>query len=456
MTSTGRLAARRGEAAGSYVAVLVGGVLLLALGFLLGRGTSGVKNAGDDGAGGGVVTELAEAVSTRVVEKLGGWDGGSQRQAAAIADELTRIMTERTKPAVGVGQTSPVRTASGAGQGAPVQLAAAGGPPPIEFDPPEIDFGVVLPNTELSDTVLIKNVGSEPLTILAMKPDCACTTIEDLAGEVIAPGESVELTAVVDPRSYQGPKNSEIRFVFDGYEPISVKIKSVVSRAIRVEPTYVDLVGGGPTSGICTLKSLNESPFRILAVHGEPPVYADGFDPQAETPRNEYVIKWDLSGYSPKNCLDSAGRRIPGWLVIETDNPDAPVLDLRVRHNPCTLPERLDGRNWVLGDYRVILDEFLPGESKEYTASLKWLKNEKPNDTIARVVSESPQMSAELMEVHREGDKITCRVRITASPIHSGLMYGYVRFFSKEYGHSQRMTVIGRVKSEDERSASAG
>ena len=144
---------------------------------------------------------------------------------------------------------------------------------------------------------------------------------------------------------------------------------------------------------------------------------------------------------------------MPRWWVIETDHPEAPIVDLRVRHL-CTLPPRPQGRRWILSQQRTVLDAVTPGESREFTVFLKWAAGEKPNDTIRDVRSESPQFTASLMGTERDGDRITCRVRVTLRPDHRGLIYGDVRFTAFQ-GHTAPFTVIGRVVEEKEKRASA-
>ena len=56
---------------------------------------------------------------------------------------------------------------------------------------------------------------------------------------------------------------------------------------------------------------------------------------------------------------------MPKWMVIETDHPDSPLVDVRVRQYPCTmldLPLR-ESRGWYLNTHRVILGQLEPGDS---------------------------------------------------------------------------------------------
>jgi len=127
-----------------------------------------------------------------------------------------------------------------------------------------------------------------------------------------------------------------------------------------------------------------------------------------------------------------------------------------VRHYPCTLPEPPGERRWHLSEQRVLLGELAPGEPAEFSVYLKWRGDQGPNDTIREVRSESEQFDATLLELDRQGERITCRVQITPRPDSRGLLYGTVRFFAANVAaHSQPLTVIARVVGEPSRQAEA-
>lgn len=435
---------RKGISAGSFLALLVGAILLLAIGFVLGWGiagelggdddepsTSGSRPGGNQAAAADLeaeIDQIANAVAERLrrESEMDDWEQ-AERVAKIVVDTLREPARARDLPSRPVVQPKVK--------------------PPVVFDPPELDFGTILPDTELRGTVEVRNTGDEPLKVRAMRPDCKCTTVEDLTGKVIEPGESIELTVVIDSGSYQGTHRNEIRFLFEGYEeygPVAVKLVSDVAGPIRVEPAYFDL--SQQVTGVLALHSMDGRPFRVLAVNGQPPVYANDFDPERGGPRDGYLLTWDMSMYDSMTCEDPAGNRMPRWWVVETDHPDAPLVDVFVRHYPCTLPEAPEGRRWYLSEQRVLLGELAPGEPVEFTVYLKWRGDQGPNDTIREVRSESEQFDATLLDLDRQGERITCRVRITPRPDHRGLLYGAVRFFAANVAeHSQPLTVIARV-----------
>jgi hypothetical protein len=316
----------------------------------------------------------------------------------------------------------------------------------IVLEPETLDFGTVAPNTELRGDVTLRNTSDAPVKVLVMKPSCKCTTVQDLTGKVIGPGETVTITAVMEKRSYPGPRNSKINFAFDDGTQTEFLITSVVSLAIQAEPAYVNAVE--VTSGVYKVQSLDGQPFRILAVNGKAPQWAPGFEPGTE-PQAEYELSWDLAGYNLGGCQNEDGKRMRRWWVIETDHPEVPVLDMRLRH-ACTRLERATaGRRWYLSENRVVLGAFEPEESKEFDLHFKWLRNQDPTATIERLTCNSPQFDAELVEVTRDGDEVNIRLRITARRGHEGLIYDELRLHGNVPGQSQGLTIIGSVPTPD-------
>jgi hypothetical protein len=391
---------RRGTSPGAIVALIVGAVLLLAIGFVLGR------SSGDE----------------------------SRAESSSDTTESAPASPEQ-RPA---GSSSRART---------VGSVPSRPPEPFQFEPPSIDFGLQKPDQRLEAQVAVHNVSGQPLKILRMTPDCRCTTVEDLTGRTIEPGEQVSLTAKFETPATPGPKTAAVQFVFDGYGVARFEIHAMVSRAVRADPPYFSAME--QTSGVYTLTSIDGKPFSVLAVNGDPPDYVDDFDPSVDPPRDEYLLEWDVSEYDPDTCKNEEGERMPAWWVVETDHPDAPIVDIRVRHEPCT---RLDvvqrGRYWLIDARRVVFGELAPGESADVELHMEWLRDKTPNDTIYRVETESDQFHVTLLPPRQENGETILPIRVTPNPDHRGLIYGSARFYAYTEGHSQPVWFIGRVADE--------
>ncbi len=373
-------------AGGRFFGIFVGSLALVAIGFVLGTVFSDVKAARE---------------STRVA-----LDAPVDVGDATLAD---------TKPA-----------------------AAARGAPPVQVEPRIIQMGLLRPGESASGTAQLRNIGDEPLQILASRASCRCTSV-NLALTWIQPGESVPLTARYDATSSLGKKTESVRVLFAGYtELVEVRVQAEVAMAVRAVPPHLRATEA--VIGTITIESVDGRPFSILATHGEPPQFV-GFNRSVDSPRNVYYVKWDLTRWT--NCVDAQGNPMPWWWVVETDHPDCPVFDLQVRHQ-CTVPRRpADGRKWFLSQRRIALGEIKAGESSEFTVALRWLTREEPDATIRNIVSESEHLSVQLLDVTRKDDLIECRVRVTVSAEHRGMLYGTMRFYSAL--HSAPLAVTGRV-----------
>ncbi len=384
-------------AGGRFFGILVGSLALVAVGFVLGTVFSDVK---------------AEGEPTRVALDA---PVDARNAAGTLAD---------TKPAATTAPASP----------------AARGAPPVLVEPAIIQMGLLKPGESASGTTQLRNIGDEPLQIVASRASCRCTSV-NLALTWIQPGESVPLTARYDASSSLGKKNESVRVRFAGYgDLLEVPVQAEVAMAVRAVPSHLRAVEA--LIGTIMIESVDGRPFSILAMHGEPPQFV-GFIAAVDPPRNLYEVKWDLTRYSGTNCADAAGNPMPWWWVVETDHPDCRVFDLQVRHQ-CTFPRRPgDGREWFLSQRRIALGEIKAGESSEFTVALKWLPNARRDATIRDVVSESEHLGVQLLDVTRKHDLIECRVRVTVSAEHRGMLYGTLRFHSAL--HSSPLAVTGLV-----------
>ncbi len=385
--------------------VFVGGLLTLA---------GGCEKSGD--AAGASATNIATSDST---------DGSASAptRVPAIASAQLAPQTQPADPAPPVTLLNLGSTAQSTPTIAPSGLA------PIEFDPPVVDVGYILPNQDKDATFQIRNLSDKPLKIALVKPSCTCTTLDDLSGTVIPPHSAVSLTAKLKGRSKASPLNSSITFLFEGYtESSRISLSAQVTRAIKTVPQAFNLASG-VMSGRIVVESIDGRPFTIFMANREPPQYI-GFDPETDEPRNAYVLEWDVS--------PTADKPLPVWWLIETDHPDCPVVDVWVRHID-NLPERVPGRLWRLQPQHFVVDGLAPEESAEFKVKVIKLGR----DDIDSVISLSKAFNAELVSIERNGKDAEATVRITPVAGHQGLLYGDIEFLSQAY--YCKLTVIGSV-----------
>lgn len=307
--------------------------------------------------------------------------------------------------------------------------------PPIEFSPAEMHFGVISPGQNIKGTVTIHNAGTRALKVLRSGTSCGCTTAADLSGHVILPGGEVEVPLGMKPKSGLGEKQESFTMFFEGYEQVPVRyyIKGEVSLPIRAYPSPLDIRES--LVGEMTVESRESDPFRVLAINGEPPQFID-FNPETDEPRGQYRIAYDMT--------DAAARReIPWYYVIETDHPDAPIIDVRIWHDQTRVP-RYQGRPWVSKDWRVILDVAQPGEPVEVAASIEYAGTRNPQPETADLDILTPELfDAEIIDVEVDDKVMTFRLSITPKQTTPGLLYGQLELMAS--GFPTPVYVIGRI-----------
>lgn len=389
-----------------------GVMLRRVVGFVILGGLVGLSHGCKDSDGSG------EAAVSSMISASGSEDGGEGAATPTVA----------ARGGLGVPQTQPTLQTADGNVGSRTNVVPSD-PAPVVFDPPVVDLGYILPNQTANTIIQVRNIGAEPLKITLVKPSCTCTTLEDLTGTVIPPGESVPLTAQLKARSKPSPMTSSITFLFEGYpESSQISISAVVARPIRTVPQIFNLATG-ELSGQVVVESNDGRPFTISAANRRPPEYI-GFDPATDEPRNAYVLEWDVSQYTQQT--------MPGWWVIETDHPECPVVDVWVRHR-WNRPEGAQGRRWFVLTQHVVIDGIKAGEYAEFKVEITKLGR----DDIYSVHSLSKEFDAKLVLIKRDGVDAEVTVRISPAAGHHGLLYGTIEFISR--AHYQKLTVIGTV-----------
>ena len=304
--------------------------------------------------------------------------------------------------------------------------------PPIQLDPPLLDFGFIAPGTEAQGTVKLTNTSQEPLTILAAQPTCKCTTLNDISGSVIKPGESMDLQAALAASPNPGPKTAAIKILVNGYpRPLEVDLKAEISLPIRAIPPYINAVQGKNSKGRIVIESIDKAPFTICSVHGKTPELV-GFDPETDEPRSKYIMTYDLENIPVP---------YPRYLLVSTDNPDSPIIDIYFRHET-TLP-KINRSMLVHDGYRHTFGRIDTGSTAEIEIGFSDLV-----EPIATVISNSPDARVELLSSRDEtiGGKVISfqKIKIMPAKDFEGTMYFPITFLANS-GQSTDVPVFGAV-----------
>ncbi len=237
------------------------------------------------------------------------------------------------------------------------RLDVMAGSVPFRITPATVDFGAVEPGSVNESVFTIANRGDRSVRVVRATPSCVCTTLTDLTGVAIAPGESVELRASLDAPTVAGEKDAKVFIVLEGMEqPAIVKLLGMVTLPVQPTPAYADALKG-VSSGVIGLASPDGRPFRVIASNGGAPEFVGaGVDGPS---RSSYAVRWSIDGMN----ADS----IPKWWVFSTDREDCPLVACRVRNENTGSKrdaERFD-RRWIAKDDFLTLGRLKIGEAVE-------------------------------------------------------------------------------------------
>ena len=237
------------------------------------------------------------------------------------------------------------------------RLDVMAGSVPFRITPASIDFGAVEPGSINEATFTITNRGERSVRVERATPSCVCTTLTDLTGVAIAPGESVALRASLDAPIVAGEKDAKVFIVLEGMsQPAIVKLVGMVTLPVQPTPAYADALKG-VTNGVIGLASTDGRPFRVIASNGTDP---DFVGPGGSGPSlASYAVRWSIDGMDPDS--------IPKWWIFSTDRDDCPLVACRVRNE--NTGSRRDAsrfdRRWIAKDDFITLGRLRIGEPVE-------------------------------------------------------------------------------------------
>jgi hypothetical protein len=300
----------------------------------------------------------------------------------------------------------------------------------IEIEPKEVDLGFLRPEQVGKGTITMRNTGDQPVELLRVSSNCSCA-VGKLSNSTVAPGE----TATVDVELTAGPNigllQREVQvWGKDNPTPIRVAVKANVSYDVSADPMFVNMLG--ERKGEIVLKSIDGKPFRVLSTNGEKPVLGGG---DAGAPAGEHSVLWDFT------AVDNAN--LPRWVIIATDHPTMPLLDLRVIH-PSLFPAGAKPDPWTPSQDRMLLGRVHVGQSFEREITLVKL-----NKDVAVTVEGDSAVRAEILEkaLSDKGLRLKLKLTPTESSIASStgagaLIHGFLTVRSPEPEHQTRIEVF--------------
>ena len=300
--------------------------------------------------------------------------------------------------------------------------------PPIRISPGILNWGEVLPGSTSDGSVSLTNVGTQPVKIITVQPGCKCTTTTGLDGVIIAPGESRDLVASLDAQPSPGTRNVQIKILFDGYsKPLEINGTAVITHPVRVRPPYINAVDEANVTGTLMVNAGDQVPFKVLSVDGKAPRFVRK-DMDQES-RVSHIISYDINDHIEE---DGRFRR---WVVVETDHPTAPLVEVLLRHRNSSLDVNPAFKQ---GAYHFNMGRVQPGNSVQ----LKHLThNATSTGPIGMIVAEQEGINIEILsqEIDDESDDLSVELRVDISP---DMAEGFYYFPIKIYAANQVEMVL--------------
>ncbi len=194
------------------------------------------------------------------------------------------------------------------------------------------DWGVV-PPSNLTTTVEVKNVGQGDLKITEVRPGCGCTLASKIDKDVLKPGESGKFNIGLNVATYQPGPVSKIVTIrsSDPVDSVTIlKLAATIKRDITVTPSNFFLVNGGKI-GVETatpaihIKNTSDQPVTVF-----PPQFGEGnvkvrFDMKG---KKELKPGEDLELVAYVTPLEKDGMH--GTVKMKTSSKDQENVDLNI------------------------------------------------------------------------------------------------------------------------------
>ena len=311
----------------------------------------------------------------------------------------------------------------------------ASAPAAVFCPEPEKDFGVVRPGRKLAHTFTLVNTTDQPVLVRKVVPTCQCTTASDIEGKVIPPKGSLDMPVTLQVPNTTGIKKAAVNMILSTGVGPRLVLLAESAYAVQTIPPYINAFDEPQKmKGAVVLQSVDGKPFRVLSVAQAAPEFLNDAG-AGDVPRAKHVIRYDLNRYQ---C-----QTMPKWLLIETDHPDAPLIEMRIRHACTKLKHQLQPGSTTLNFDGWIANAgaITPGGSGSFTVEIK----DFPGQRIDSVVSLSPSFKTDLLE-QRPGDggRLQAKVAITPLTNKTGVFNVPVQFLSGSRGEA--VTVVGTVR----------
>ncbi len=175
--------------------------------------------------------------------------------------------------------------------------------------------GVVSPLDIVRGSFRIRNISDKPVTVAKIEAGCRCTFGAMTQNVIPAGGEST-LNYEIDVRGTVGPLRKPINIRLAGFDQYyEVVVQGELQYPVRCNPPTIQPNGVGESQ--ITFTASDGVPFSILSVDGSAPDVV-----ARNPPEGPKALSWTLRF--------NVARTWPYAVIVETDHPKTPVIDLRV------------------------------------------------------------------------------------------------------------------------------
>jgi hypothetical protein len=218
-----------------------------------------------------------------------------------------------------------------------------------------------------------------------------------MTGKVIPAKGFLEMPMSLKTASSVGKRSAKINMVFEGFDQLlSVELIAETAYQVRANPPFIDALAPERMKGYFELIARDEQPFTVLTVDGAPAKHADG---SPMTPATRHVVVYDFTQLGT--------RPVPPYLIVETDHPKSPLVDLRVRHETTRIMPALSF-----------------AEFREVEVQIKNMGAQR----LTGVESLDPAFKVELLSQTSDGEGLLAKIRFTDVSLPKGTFLRACRF----------------------------
>lgn len=188
---------------------------------------------------------------------------------------------------------------------------------PLAFEPPELQFGELMPETPVTKTVVIRNLSGKAVTISEAISECGCTQPARPDG-TIEPGGTREAEITMDPGRRQGlTLRKRVTYLLDDGQKADFMVEGRVGLYLTYAPETLEVPADLAMQGEIRIESADGTEFSLLGSDPEGIV-----TPSASAGKSQVArVDW--------NRWRAAGSPIK--IDLYTDHPVAPPLGVVVR-----------------------------------------------------------------------------------------------------------------------------